>query len=60
MSEYDKTHVAEILAGEGTYFTANLLRLISKADTNNRTKLFQGFPEEVNTVHVYQTGKPFA
>jgi len=36
MSSYDEQRVAEILAGEGTWFTAYLFRLIAKADKSNR------------------------
>jgi hypothetical protein len=33
--------------GEGDWFTAQLLRLISKADRQSRESLRKGFPEEV-------------
>ena len=57
MTEYDKENITEILHGRGTWFTANLLRLIAKADGANRVKLAKAFPEEVNAVHLYLTGK---
>ena len=57
MTEYDKENIMEILHGNGTWFTADLFRLIAKADGANRLKLAQSFPAEVNAVHLYLTGK---
>jgi len=56
MSSYDEQRVAEILAGEGTWFTAHLFRLIAKADQNNRAKLASAFPAEVAAVVRYLEG----
>jgi lactam utilization protein B len=56
MTDFDRQHVAEILAGEGTWFTAHLFRLISKADKDNRKRIALGFPAEVAAVNNYQTG----
>lgn len=47
MSPYDKQNIDALLKGEGDWFTAQLLRLISKADISNRERLRLGFPEEV-------------
>lgn len=47
MNEHDKAHIDDIMAGYGDWFTAELLRLIAKADAENRNKLRLGFPEEV-------------
>jgi hypothetical protein len=47
MSEFDKAHVEIILRGEGDWFGAKLLRLISEADPQHREALRLGFPEEV-------------
>lgn len=49
ISDYDRTHIADILAGEGDWFTAHLIRLIPRADAKNREKLRLAFPEEVAT-----------
>ena len=57
MTEYDKENIMEILHGKGTWFTADLFRLIAKADESNRLKLAESFPDEVNVVHLYLTGK---
>jgi hypothetical protein len=56
MTEYDRENVGEIIQGKGTWFTANLFRLIAKADSNNRMKLFNAFPVEVEVVHQHLTG----
>lgn len=47
-STYDAEHVGDIVAGEGTWFSARLLRLIAKADMVNRERLRLGFPEHVD------------
>lgn len=54
MTDHDRDHLPGILQGEGTWFTANLLRLIAKADSVNRNKLRQGYPLEVGAVERYQ------
>lgn len=56
MSEYDKQNIGRILDGEGTWFTANLLRLIAKADENNRERLRKSFPEEVAAIEKFRNG----
>ena len=55
-SEYDKKNVGELLAGEGTWFNAHLLRLISKADSGNLELLRKGFPEQVEAVEDFRHG----
>jgi hypothetical protein len=57
LSEYDRQNVGRILGGEGDWFTAQLLRLIAKADGGNRALLTLGFPAEVQLVRDYQAGK---
>jgi hypothetical protein len=60
MNQFDKENMKNILLkGEGDWFTAILFRLISKADNSNRAKLFKAFPDEVNEVHKYLTGKDY-
>jgi hypothetical protein len=54
ISNYDKANIGNILAGEGSWFTANLLRLISKADNSNLELLRKGFPEEVAAIETYR------
>ena len=57
MTEYDKENITEILHGTGTWFTAELFRLIAKSDSLNRAKLAIVYPHEVNAVHQHLTGK---
>lgn len=56
LSAFDKENIANLLAGEGTWFNAHLLRLISKADNKNMEKLRKGFPEEVKALEEYRHG----
>ena len=45
--DFDRKNIQLILEGHGDWFTAQLLRLIAKADNINRERLRVGFPEEV-------------
>lgn len=47
LSEFDREHMTDIIAGDGDWFTAHLLRLIHKADDENRALLRIVFPKEV-------------
>lgn len=47
ISQHDKDNLGDILAGYGTWFTAELLRLIAKADDENLEKIRKGYPAEV-------------
>lgn len=40
-------------------FTVLLLRLIAKADSENRERLSQGFPVEVKAVEIYKSRCPY-
>lgn len=57
ISPYDRANISSILAGEGDWFTAKLLRLIAKADSSNKERLRLGFPEEVEAFENYMTGE---
>jgi len=46
-SPHTIAHMDEIMDGWGDWFSADLLRLIAKADLVNREKLRQVFPEHV-------------
>ena len=50
LSQFDRDNVKPILQGHGDWFTAQLMRLVVKADINNRRLLAKGFPEEVALV----------
>ena len=56
LSSYDEKNIGSLLAGEGTWFNAHLLRLISKADNSNMELLRKGFPEEVKALEEYRHG----
>ena len=58
MSEYDIERIESILGGEGEWFTANLLRLIAKADHINRSKLACVFSSEVALVEACLIEQP--
>lgn len=47
MTEFDKANVGAIIAGEGDWFNAHLLRLIAKADRPNKERLRVLYPEQV-------------
>lgn len=47
ISQHDRTHIHEILGGYGSWFTADLIRLIAHADTENKELIRQSFPDEV-------------
>jgi hypothetical protein len=49
LSDFDREHLGSILDGNGDWFTAQLMRLIAKADKENLAKLALTFPEEVHT-----------
>jgi len=60
LSDYDRNHVGEIVHGEGSWFTARLLRalddLLPHADETNRARLFAAFPEEVAAYEAWMRG----
>lgn len=47
ISEWDQENIDAIISGHGDWFTAQLLRLINKADQVNRYKLAIIYPDEV-------------
>lgn len=57
MNDYDRKHLGEILAGQGDWFNAHLLRLIAKADQQNRARLRLAFPEEVKAWEDWMLGR---
>jgi len=57
LSEYDKEHIEDIICGQGDWFTAELIRLINKADVNNCRKLATVFPDEVDAVNKWRRGQ---
>ena len=47
ISDFDKAHIGDILAGSGDWFTAHLLRLCAHADHDNLERIRAGFPDVV-------------
>lgn len=47
VDDYDLKRIPEILNGEGDWFSAQLIRLIGKADDGNRERLRIAFPDHV-------------
>jgi hypothetical protein len=56
MNRYDRENIGNLVAGEGDWFTAKLLRLIAKADASNRERLRLGFPDEVAAYDAWAHG----
>ncbi len=46
-SDFDRENMEAIIAGHGTWFSAHLLRLIARADSENIARLRLGFPDHV-------------
>lgn len=53
LSKFDRENIPAIMSGHGDWFTAQLLRLIAKADKQHRALLAKGFSEEVWLVENY-------
>ena len=47
ISKHDRELIPEIVRGQGDWFSAYLIRLINKADTNNKEILRSVYPEHV-------------
>ena len=55
-SAHTIAHMDEIMDGWGDWFSADLLRLIAKADLVNREKLRQAFPKHVLVYELWLAG----
>lgn len=54
LSQFDRENVNAIMQDpRKDWFTAQLMRLIAKADSHHRALLAKGFPEEVALVEQY-------
>ena len=56
ISEWDREHMDEIIGGEGDWFTAHLLRLMNKADAENRAILGILYPNEYMAFLEWKSG----
>lgn len=57
LSKFDRENIPAIMGGHGDWFTAQLLRLVAKADNHHKAQLRMGFPEEVALVKAWQRGE---
>lgn len=57
LTSYDRAHMADVLAGHGDWFSAELMRLIAKADFENKARLRLAFPDHVQAYDDWQDGK---
>lgn len=48
VSKHDEEMIDEIMQGYGDWFTAQLLRLLQKADSQNIAKMRQCYPDVVD------------
>lgn len=56
--ERDWPHeIHSAMSGSGTWFTSDLLRLIAKADVDNKSRLRAGFPEHVAAYDRWQASE---
>ena len=56
VSDHDKAKMQEILGGYGDWFSADLLRLIAKADHTNRELIRKAFPDHVEAYELWYYG----
>lgn len=56
VSDFDRAAIGSILMGEGDWFSARLIRLISKSDRANRELLRRVYPDHVKLVEEYIEG----
>lgn len=56
LSDYDKANLDKILGGHGDWFSAALMRLIMKADNENRRLLRVVYPDHVKAFEEYRRG----
>lgn len=53
ISDYDREHINEIMEGHGDWFSAQLLRLLQKADHETHEQVRAGFPDHVQLYEDY-------
>jgi len=56
LSNFDRENMEELLAGHGDWFSAKLMRLIMKADRENKERLRLAFPDHVQAYDDYVRG----
>lgn len=53
VSDHDRENIDRIMGGYGDWFSARLIRLVAKADYQNRELLRQVFPDHVEAYEVW-------
>jgi pyridoxal/pyridoxine/pyridoxamine kinase len=56
VSGHDREKIDDIMAGYGDWFSAQLLRLIAKADHENMARLRLAFPDHVEAYETWMRG----
>ena len=56
LSQHDHENIKDIIGGYGDWFSAELLRLIAKADLENRERLRLAFPDHVEAYEAWYLG----
>lgn len=56
LSTFDLRRMGDILAGHGDWFSAQLMRLIAKADRDDLDRLRLAFPEHVAAWEAWRRG----
>ena len=54
ISEFDRKNIGALVNGYGDWFTAQLVRLINKADMYNRERIRAGFPETLAAYEAWE------
>jgi len=57
ISNYDRENVGHILQGHGSWFSADLLRLIAKSDRGNREAIRIVYPDHVEAYEKWMRGE---
>jgi len=57
LSNFDRENMDRLLAGYGDWFSAKLMRLIMKADRENKERLRIAFPDHVQAYEDYMRGE---
>lgn len=54
ISKFDRARIEQILAGDGEWFSAKLLRLIAHCDSDNLETLRSVYPDHVEAYEEWQ------
>jgi len=57
LSDFDREHIEDILGGNDDWFSAQLIRLIAKADPVNLALIRLGFPDHVEAWESWYYGE---